>query len=388
MGETCYDNTKALVFIENKSVVSKVDGDLWNDDETISPNIDEDSPILRVRRTCLSDEDGIEIVRNKDTSYNPLKTFSIPLRGVIRSRGSVFKNKKNVIHLKGITFISSCWRKTYNTSHPTHFIMGIGPIINYLYDRNNGPFDNIILHQCSHLDNKFFSFLMKIFKRLFIDRFGDRPLNVFILPFKHHHDVKYISCDEGIIPKKPFDARLCIFGSNLHKRILQEARNLLKLKLPPDYPSPLSSRKTGVTIGILVRSGSNSGNRCFKNLKEVINLAGEFTSNVSTFTTNEKMDLKEQIELFNSFDIIITPHSSSMVMTTFNSNKRHVAIEIVFKKYNDHCQSMSVGIDKYIISPGHLFSGRGGYDINMDIHVNLVTLKNLLTVSIDYLSGK
>jgi len=126
------------------------------------------------------------------------------------------------------------------------------------------------------------------------------------------------------------------------------------------------------------------------NLDQVLELARGFSSNVSTFTTNETMDVEEQIRLFNSFDIIITPHNSSMVMSTFNSNHRHAAIEVVHKVYNDHCEIMAVGIGKYIISTGHLLPEATGEDrltqINSDICVNLDTLSDNLVECIDYVS--
>jgi len=383
MSTTSYDNTKSLVFIENETVVSE-GGNRWKEDEAAASSIVGNTPKeLRINRVCLSGADGIAIVRNSDTSYNPLEKHSVPLRGKIQSSESVFRNRANITHLKGLTFISSGWRRAYSNSHPTHFLMAIGPIISYLCEEDSVPFDNIVLHQCSHLDFKFQSFVMKIFKRLFTAQFGDRPLNLLILPYQHS-DSKLISCDEALISRRPFNVRLCgPFGSVAHTRMLQEVRELLS----DDPPRVL---RTGLTIGVFIRSGSNNGNRFFVNLDQVLELARGFSSNVSTFTTNETMDVEEQIRLFNSFDIIITPHNSSMVMSTFNSNHRHAAIEVVHKVYNDHCEIMAVGIGKYIISTGHLLPEATGEDrltqINSDICVNLDTLSDNLVECIDYVS--
>lgn len=90
MGITSYDNTKALVFIENKSVVSE-GGNRWKEDETATASLVGNMPsVLCIKRVCVSDADGITVVRSSDTSYNPLENHAVPLRGKIQSSELAF----------------------------------------------------------------------------------------------------------------------------------------------------------------------------------------------------------------------------------------------------------------------------------------------------------
>ena len=81
------------------------------------------------------------------------------------------------------------------------------------------------------------------------------------------------------------------------------------------------------------------------------------SSNVFRLSTHSDMTMKTQIELFNSFDILITPHSSSNVNNMFTKSST-VVIELLHVKFksalsNRHWEWIG---DKYIQSTGHRMS--------------------------------
>jgi len=99
--------------------------------------------------------------------------------------------------------------------------------------------------------------------------------------------------------------------------------------------------------------------RAFINLKDVVALAQNYTNiPVEVVTVNGSTSLLDQIRIFNSFDVLITPHGSHLAngIFTMKPNSKVVievaafAFDRVF--YSNYNGNLMFG--RYYISTGHL----------------------------------
>lgn len=99
--------------------------------------------------------------------------------------------------------------------------------------------------------------------------------------------------------------------------------------------------------------------RAFVNLDEVVAMVQQYTTvPVEVVSTTENNTIQEQIRLFNSFDILITPHGSHLANGIFSMHPYTKAVVEVapymidsnyFNNYNG-----DLGFAEYIMSTGHL----------------------------------
>ena len=118
------------------------------------------------------------------------------------------------------------------------------------------------------------------------------------------------------------------------------------------------NRKTDARIVIFQRTKTRNL-RAFINIYEVKALAQEFTTiPVQVITVNADTTTEDQIRVFNSFDVMLTPHGSHLtngVFTVHPNDKAVVEIEsfafdrVFYANYNAH-----LGYGAYILSTGHL----------------------------------
>lgn len=81
--------------------------------------------------------------------------------------------------------------------------------------------------------------------------------------------------------------------------------------------SKLPARKTNARIKIFQRTQTENL-RAFINVDEVMALAQEYTTvPVEIVTVNKSSSIKDQIILFNSFDVMLTPHGSHLANGIF-----------------------------------------------------------------------
>ena len=102
--------------------------------------------------------------------------------------------------------------------------------------------------------------------------------------------------------------------------------------------------------------------RKFVNMDEVVKLAQEYTLlPVEIVTVNDATSIVDQIEVFNSFDILITSHGSQLangIFTAFPESKAVIEIDtFAFDRvfYTNYINQL--GFSEYLISTGHLTSG-------------------------------
>ena len=122
--------------------------------------------------------------------------------------------------------------------------------------------------------------------------------------------------------------------------------------------SLIYKEKSNAKISIFQRTDT-SMLRKFTNLDEVIRAVQQFTNlPVNVVTVNGTTSVKEQIKLFNSFDILITPHGSHLANGIFTMNPISKGImevasfafdRVFYSNYMNH-----IGYGQYLISTGHL----------------------------------
>jgi len=146
--------------------------------------------------------------------------------------------------------------------------------------------------------------------------------------------------------------------------VLELQRDSTKLEWRPLYcanyagHSKMPKRKTKARIKIFQRTQTEN-TRSFINLQEVIDLAQLYTTvPVEVVTVNKTSSIKEQIRLFNSFDVLISPHGSHLANGIFTMKPNQKAIievvsfafdRVFYSNYNAH-----LGLGGYYMSTGHL----------------------------------
>ena len=105
--------------------------------------------------------------------------------------------------------------------------------------------------------------------------------------------------------------------------------------------------------------GVSAYDRNFMNTEEVIRMAQSFTSEpVTVITLNSSSPIAEQIELFNSFDLLITPSGDHLTNGVFTIKPHAKAVIEVVAFLSDNTSFINyqneLGFADYVISSGHL----------------------------------
>jgi len=117
-------------------------------------------------------------------------------------------------------------------------------------------------------------------------------------------------------------------------------------------------KPTNARIKIFQRT-LTSALRAFVNLEEVIATAQQYTTiPVEVVSTTENHTIQEQIRLFNSFDILITPHGSHLangifVMRPYTKAVIEIAPYMIDSNYFNNYNG-DLGFAEYIVSTGQI----------------------------------
>ena len=106
-------------------------------------------------------------------------------------------------------------------------------------------------------------------------------------------------------------------------------------------------------IAIFQRKEAANGLRKYVNLLDVLQLVGRYTDEYEVITTTSETNLTHMIELFNSFDILITPHGSHIANVLFTLRDDVVIIETVGVCMNTFPMHWFDRRLRYMISSGH-----------------------------------
>ena len=322
------------------------------------------------------------------------------------------KEIKGVTFVQGNNVLSNCHQQEEEKKNPAHWMMKLGILFEMATCEKTGkkyklsqfkspqielPFDGVFMHQCPQKSQHAWPWGDDVYKIVeegmqdagllgsnyrFHDEFAFQPLSEIekekpgILTC---FDDVYISPRTGIWLTKPQNIiafRLKsfeIYGEPRQiydkktKRVMETPKDLESLVWKPYFCDEYAGykklsttpiRTTSARIRIFQRSDTENL-RKFMNLDEVIALAQTFTSiPVEVVTVNKTSTIEEQIRLFNSFDVLITPHGSHLangIFTMKPNNKAVVEVvsyafdRVFYSNYNSR-----LGFGGYYMSTGHL----------------------------------
>ena len=111
-------------------------------------------------------------------------------------------------------------------------------------------------------------------------------------------------------------------------------------------------------IKIFQRSGTLTP-RSILNIKDVVKVVQEYTTYpVEVVTTTEKVSIRDQIKLFNSFDVLVTVHGSHLTNGLFSMHPHTKAVlelgSFVYDPIFHKNYVYNLNFAEYVISSGHL----------------------------------
>ena len=298
------------------------------------------------------------------------------------------QSKYNVTWYNGNTLFSNCYQQDDTSSNPAHWMMKLGLLYelticfsrnkdNVFRDKISLPFRQMYMHQCADpFSTKWLwgSTLFDIVARQMIANniinAGTKYISTGYIsskekPEKYFHCFEdiYLSRRNGIWLQLPFNHvsfrkdAAAVTGEPVDAITKPESEiDTLPIGSDQLFCPSHSSKVSTARIKIFQRSGTKFL-RKFLNIVEVIVLAQSYTSvPVEVVTVNDTSSIKDQIRLFNSFDILITSHGSHLANGVFTMNpSRKAVIEVVpfafdrvfYGNYN------YLGFAYYMMSTGH-----------------------------------
>lgn len=324
---------------------------------------------------CLSQADGI-LVPHSNSSYISQQAYlsSIPVRAM--PYPDYTSLNETIRFVSGRSIMANCFRMGLRSTQPAHYLFGMGKVFSHLVSLNMGeqpvlPIDNVILHQCQNpFIFDFGAVTMRMFWRYGVEigAFNEKTTLV-VIPTNDKRKEAATYCLE--------DVRYNVwFGGQSLGRNSEEVVKIFREKLiahaQREIPNGinLSSPKSDRTLRIKIfQRTSQTSNRMrrFTNLHEVVDLASKYTypgTSVDVLLVDDSTPFWEQVRIFNSFDILITPHGSQLTNGIFTLHRTAI-IEVIgaCKEHNFHFRdNLSPFGTHYIVSLGHQPVGTNDQD--------------------------
>jgi len=278
--------------------------------------------------------------------------------------------------LLGKTLVLSCWRVAAERLQPAHFMFGYGKLFALIHD-DGPPFhvDNVVFHQCPDPyrgdDHNFLDAVWKIVSRSGFER-GWFNLSTRFLSVGQGWD-KNTLCASGALIDHTVGLSL---GQN-HRKTVFAWRSALE-NYVARYSGKVFGAK-GMDLSMrhtLLRTRSKEPHikifqrkegkalRNFLNMDDVLSVAQEYSPHVDVFSLSSNSSFFEAFHLFNSFDILITPHGSHLTNgLLIIPPSRPKIIEIVATCVNeDFKKNLGTYFADYEISTGHLIADKATRD--------------------------
>lgn len=314
--------------------------------------------------------------------------FNSPLSAFIMDE-SHFNRKKPPIRFLNTTLFANCNRQSTASFNPSHLLVSVGYLLELssCLTRNFGrsrvfkndvqlPFKQFFMHQCPSPDKSNWqwgrtmmeliynelsaAYVVKKNSTMIFRRGKDAP-DTEILCF----DDLYLSARqghwiEGVETAIQFrhDVALKIGEPEAALELSERNLEFSSATMYQAYCTIGQAKPTSAKIKVFQRTESPSP-RTIVNINDVVALLQKYTSiPVEVVTATEKMSMKEQIKLFNSYDILVTTHGSHLVNGIFTMHPYTKAVvEIVPYVYDNiffRNYAQDLGFAEYIISSGHL----------------------------------
>ena len=315
---------------------------------------------------CVNGNDHLRYV-NISTQFEkkakPLGLFTVTEPYRLEAIKETELDSNALFALNGESLLLQCWRG--GKKQPAHFMFGYGKLFSAVVTgQPRAPYDNIVFFQCpTPYRTEFFKTVWSmIFYRGLQNSWFTEATRFFAVN-DHSHDNPYF-CMENVT----YDTGVGMYlGSNepnvmlawraeVEKVILRELQNKsyngliqnLHTRGKPCEINCISRLK----VSLLQRTEGSSKRR-FVNLDQVIELASEYTKYLSIITVNSTTSFRDTLNVFNSFDILITPHGSHLTNGLFIASSAVSIIEVVATCFNlDLLKNLHSLVD-YHISEGH-----------------------------------
>ena len=314
----------------------------------------------------------------------------------LRLNFSNYGDFANHTYVKGNSLLVACHRQLPDLLYPSMWISKLGSIYElarmytnatadpaFLSSFNENPpqsFDNMIMHQCADpavTNWEWGKAVLAIALAQAIDskmfRGQDDPNPTVISGYFYNERVEELVCFEDLYVS--LRANIWLQGADeivsFRKRaaaiigepaeVLKSNENPIVVRDKPDILQGISQSyctSDGTKTKARIKIYQRSAGRRFTNLEEVKKLAQSYSSiPVEVVSANTSTSVADLIQLFNSFDILISPeggHLTSGIFTVNPGNKAIVEVSsAVFELLYYKNYQLRLGFLTYILSDGH-----------------------------------
>jgi len=307
---------------------------------------------------CVDGDNNVKYVNRSADSYNNharelgLSHAQGPLLPAVQS-WEVLPPDIPIQMLHGSIILLHCWRSPGD--NPIHFIYGYGALFRAFLSAplSGSPFNHVVFHQCPHPHlNHFFRAFWEV---LLIEGYERRAVDD-QTEFHVVSDLSRVVCMENVTGNEwglpPYFAASA-YEWDAWKRQLSK---YLDNALPGLREMAIANRKDPtrpIRIAIFQRQSAANGLRKYTNLPDVLNLVENYTSDYEVITATPETNLTSILQLFNSFDILITPHGSHIANVLFTLRDDVAIIETVGVCMNMGPSNWFGHRLSYFISSGH-----------------------------------
>lgn len=354
--------------------------------------------LCQFSNVCFSRHDGIMIFdvpelahATNDTDWYNLTNgkFSAvtPPRLPVLIPKERYSTLENVYFAEGDMFVMNCWRQSMVKYNPAHMLMGMGKLFVHssgYYDPNNThSFNMLLYHHCAPTAGWAWG---EMVEKLFWDDAVAKGTIQGVSPTTANSDDQedtklFLPVTGGALDRK--DAVVCgetvymepfsiktYLGSNpssvvtrWQSLVSDFAETKLNTNVDHDDDStgnntnsssalPLCNRNLRIAVW---RRTEGSALRLLTNLGDIQRLVQEYSDlPLSIVTASAATSPEEQVLLFRSFDVLITPHGSHLANMIFGRNST-VYIEVASVYYDDApTMNGATFASEWISSFGHL----------------------------------
>jgi len=290
--------------------------------------------------------------------------------------------KLNNVYFAKNMFVMNCWRQTESKPNPAHMLMGFGKLFvasSGYYHSSSGAatiqqeaFDMLLYHQCAlptwpwaeMVDKLINDYAIKTGTVAAVNSSTMDDARIFV-PFDaknrwlDKNDI--VICGETVV-QEPFSIAK-YFGEN-NGGVVATWQNWIETQLNLTKPSwsgsnslndsSIKSCARNLRFAIWRRT-EGTALRLLTNEDEIRRLVGEYSDHpLSIVGATSHTPPEDQVSLFRSFDVLITPHGSHLANMVFGTN-RTVFIEVAAVQYdNAPATNGAAFAGEWILSFGHL----------------------------------
>ena len=309
-------------------------------------------------------------------------------------------SRPHVYVARGGTLVISCWRQPLGRKNPSHLMHGYGWLLQAALDSGRyflpHSVGTIVFHQCPrHAEVSDWPFVKTVWemlgpfaveKRLLTNSLSqtniitlgshtglwnrERPSNEMLLCTERAHVQQRLATWLGRQGKHESKAWYRLTASRWSQ---QHVGSVMRITAGKEVLRQQGGGSCQAQLRICIwRRSNDSARRSFVNHANVTRVASAFTSQeVRTLSASAATPLLEQVRLFRSFDILITPHGSHLATLMFGDPSA-VIIELQPVHFdNTFCVNGRSLMKAYVMSYGHLPSTPDGQQVDAALEAEM-----------------